>query len=137
VETKTKVESAEEGRSLMMRKYLVKLEKEVQEEIQRKSLFRTTCKSKDIVCKVIIDGGSTNNLVSTKMVETLKLETIAHLSSYRVSWLQKGHQIMVSKQCEVEFNIGSYKDKILCDVIPMDVFHVLLGSVTRQNSSLR
>jgi hypothetical protein len=34
---------------------------------------------------------------------------------------------MVSKQCEVEFNIGSYKDEVLCDVIPMDVCHAMLG----------
>jgi hypothetical protein len=34
---------------------------------------------------------------------------------------------MVSQQCNVEFKIGGYKDEILCDVIPMDVFHILLG----------
>jgi hypothetical protein len=34
---------------------------------------------------------------------------------------------MVSRQCKVEFKIGGYRDEILCDVIPMDVFHVLLG----------
>jgi hypothetical protein len=34
---------------------------------------------------------------------------------------------MVSQQCKVEFKIGGYKDDILCDVIPMGVFHVLLG----------
>jgi hypothetical protein len=27
----------------------------------------------------------------------------------------------------VEFKIGGYNDKILCDVIPMDVCHLLLG----------
>lgn len=27
----------------------------------------------------------------------------------------------------MEFNIGGYKDKILCDVLPMDVCHLLLG----------
>jgi hypothetical protein len=34
---------------------------------------------------------------------------------------------MVSGQCKVEFNIGGYRDLFLCDVIPMDVCHVLLG----------
>ena len=33
---------------------------------------------------------------------------------------------MVTKQCLVEFKIGGYRDEILCDVIPMDVCHVLL-----------
>jgi hypothetical protein len=50
-----------------------------------------------------------------------------HPSPYRVSWLQKGHQVTVTKQCLVEFKIGGYNDMILCDVIPMDVFHLLLG----------
>jgi hypothetical protein len=57
----------------------------------------------------------------------MELETTAHPNPYKVSWLQKGHQVMVSRQCKVEFKIGGYKDEILCDVIPMDVFHVLLG----------
>jgi hypothetical protein len=34
---------------------------------------------------------------------------------------------MVTKQCLVEFKIGGHRDDILCDVIPMDVCHVLLG----------
>ena len=34
---------------------------------------------------------------------------------------------MVTKQFLVEFKIGGYRDEILCDVIPMDVCHVLLG----------
>jgi hypothetical protein len=83
--------------------------------------------TKDRVCKVIIDNGSTDNLVSTEMVEKLEMETIAHPKPYKVSWLQKGHQVMVTKQCLVEFNIGGYRDKIRCVVIPMDVFHILLG----------
>jgi len=33
----------------------------------------------------------------------------------------------VSEQSEVEFKIGSYKDKITCDTMPMDVCHILLG----------
>jgi hypothetical protein len=76
---------------------------------------------------VIIDSGSTDNLVSTNMVEKLKFETTAHLNPYKVSWFQKGHQLMVNQQCKVEFKIGGYKDEILCDVMHMDVFHVLLG----------
>jgi hypothetical protein len=34
---------------------------------------------------------------------------------------------MVIQQCKVVFKIGGYKDEIMCDVIPMDVCHVLLG----------
>jgi hypothetical protein len=111
----------------MMRKVLLSLEKEVENLVQRKRHFQTSCKTKDRVCKVIMDSGSTDNLICTEMVEKLELETIEHPSPYRVSWLQKGHQVNVTKQCLVEIKIGGYKDEILCDVIPMDVFHLLLG----------
>jgi hypothetical protein len=121
------VEDVEGGRSLVMRKALLTPEKEVESSVQRNRLFRTACKSKDRVCKVIVDSGSTENLVSMEMVEKMELETIDHPSPYRVSWLQKGHQVIVTKQCLVEFKIGGYNDKILCDVIPMDVCHILLG----------
>jgi hypothetical protein len=111
----------------MMRKVLLTPEKEVESSFQRTRLFRTTCKTKDRVCKVIVDSGSMDNLISIEMVEKLELETNDHPSPYKVSWLQKGHQVTVTKQCLVEFKIGGYNDKILCDVIPMDVCHLLLG----------
>jgi hypothetical protein len=120
-------EYAEGRRSLMMREFLLKPEKEAENPAQRNSLFWTSCKNKDRVCKVIVDNGNTNNLVSTEMVENLELEIVVHPIPYRVSWLQKGHQVNVTKQCLVEFKIGGYKDEILCDVIPMDVCHLLLG----------
>ena len=41
---------------------------------QRRSLFHTRCKCEDKCCDVIIDGGSTNNLVSEKMFMKLKLK---------------------------------------------------------------
>jgi hypothetical protein len=74
-----------------------------------------------------VDSGSLDNLISTEMVEKLELETTDHPSPYKVSWLQKGHQVTITKQCLVEFKIGGYNDKILCDVIPMDVCHLFLG----------
>ena len=111
----------------MMKKVLLKKELETENPVQRNNLFRTTCKMKDRVCKVIIDSGSTDNLVSTEMVENLEMETTEHLTLHKVSWLQKVHQVTITKQCLVEFKIGGYLDEILCDVIPMDVFHVWLG----------
>jgi hypothetical protein len=120
-------EDAKGRRSLMMRKVLFKMEKEVERPTQRNSLFRTTCKTKYRICRVIVDSGSTDNLISTEMLEKLELETVVQPSPYRVSWLQKGHQVNATKYCLVEFTIGGYKDEILCDVIPMDVCHLLLG----------
>jgi len=62
----------------MMRKVLLQPEKETKEPAQRNNLFKTDCKTKDRVCKVIIDNGSYDYLVSKEMVEKLKLEKTAH-----------------------------------------------------------
>jgi hypothetical protein len=79
------------GKSLTVHKVILKSEKEVDSSAQRCRLFRTTCKTKGWKCKVIVDSGSTDNLVSTEMVEKLELKMHRHPSPYKVSWLQKGH----------------------------------------------
>eukprot|EP00253_Pinus_taeda_P016851 PITA_16851 len=117
----------ETGEALVLNKVLLKPAKEVAEPDQRKALFRTVCKSRGKCCKLIIDSGSTDNLEAVEMVEKLGLKKLKHPTPYKVSWLQKGHQLLVDEQCEVEFQISKYKDKILCDVMPMDVCHLLLG----------
>ena len=35
--------------------------------------------------------------------------------------------MLVNEQTWEEFSIASYKDKLLCDVFPMDAYHLLLG----------
>jgi hypothetical protein len=72
------VEGEEDGASLMLRKVLLKPEAEIENPVQRNNLFRTTWNTKEKVCKVIIDSGSTENLVSTEMVEKLELKKTAH-----------------------------------------------------------
>ena len=126
--TPQKVENAPEtGEALVLNKVLLKPAKEIAEPDQRKAFFRTVCKSQGKCCKLIIDSGSTDNLVAVEMVEKLGLKKLKHPTPYKVSWLQKGHQLLVDEQCEVKFQIGRYKDKIICDVMPMDVCHILLG----------
>lgn len=61
------------------------------------------------------------------MVEKLKMKRIPHPTPYMVFWLINGQQVLVNDQTWVEFNIRGYKDKILCDIIPMDVCDLLLG----------
>eukprot|EP00253_Pinus_taeda_P010245 PITA_10245 len=76
---------------------------------------------------LVLNKRSTDNLVSTEMVENLELKCLKHPTPYKVSWLQKGHQLLVDEQCEVEFQIGRYQDKVVCDIMPLDVCHILLG----------
>ena len=37
------------------------------------------------------------------------------------------HTLPVTQRCLVSIQIGDYKNKIYCNVLPMDVAHVLLG----------
>ena len=74
-----------------------------------------------------MDSGSTKNIVSIEMVDRLKLRRIPHTTPCKVSWLNKGYNIVVDEKAMVEFEIGEYKDKVLCDIMPMDAYHLLLG----------
>ena len=79
------------------------------------------------VCKVIVDLGSTKNIILEEETQKLQLVGITHAHPYRFTWLNKGHNVLVNEQVLVDFSIGGYQDKILCDVLPMDACHLLLG----------
>jgi hypothetical protein len=80
------------------------------------------------VCDVVIDDGCCANVVSQAMVENLGLMTIKHPHPYNLVWLKNSQKVNVYKQCHVQFSIGDiYYDKVLCDVIPMDACHLILG----------
>eukprot|EP00253_Pinus_taeda_P015516 PITA_15516 len=102
-ETPQEAENTPEiGEALVLNKVLLKPAKEAAEPDQRKALFRTVCKSQGKCCKVIINSGSTDNLVAVEMVEKLGLKKLKHPTPYKVSWLQKGHQLLVYEQCEFD-----------------------------------
>ena len=44
---------------------------------------------------------------------------------------------MVSEQCEIDLQIRNYKDWVLCDVMPMDVCHILLGRPWKYDRNVR
>ena len=100
----------------------------VKDEWLWNNIFHTRCTSHGKVCNVIIDGGSCENVVATTMVEKLKLKTEDHSEPYKLQWLRKGNEVKVNKRCFVEFSIGkNYKDAVVCDIVPMDACHLLLG----------
>lgn len=67
------------------------------EQTQWKALFRTICKSHGKCCKLMIDSGSTDNLVGTEMVQKLGLRRLKHPTPYKVSCLHKGDQLLVDE----------------------------------------
>ena len=77
--------------------------------------------------KVVVDSGSTDNVISEEAVTKLKLQKIPHDNPYKVTWLNKGQSILVNEQAWVDFSIARYKDKLSHDILPMDTYHLLLG----------
>lgn len=120
-------EDVENGETLVARRVRRVLMNARQESVQRKSFFQTRCKCKGKVCNVIIDGGSSNNLVLEEMVSKLQLERRRHPHPYQIAWLQDVQKVLVSEQCLVKFNIVDYHDEALCDIMSMTVCHMLLG----------
>jgi hypothetical protein len=57
----------------------------------------------------------------------LKLKCTPYLSAYKVSWMHKGHQVIISQQCLLNFQMGNYEDQVLCDVVAMGSCQVLFG----------
>jgi hypothetical protein len=94
---------------------------------QRENIFQTRCRVKGKTCTLIIDGGSESNCISQGIVDELNLKTRSHPHPYKLKWLDDKASGSVSKQCLVNFVIGSYKDKVMCDVLDMSACHLLLG----------
>ena len=102
---------------------------------QRHSLFKTRCTINGKVCDVIIDGGSSENFIAKKIVSNRNLKVEPHPNPYKIGWVKKGNESTVNEICTVPLSIGSsYKDQIICDVIDMDVCHVLLGRPWQHNT---
>ena len=99
-----------------------------EDEVQRENIFHTKCHVQNKVCSVIIDGKSCTNAASTTMVEKLRMPTSKHPHPYKLQWLNDIGEVRVKKQVLISFHIGKYEDEVLCDVVPMQVGHLLLGT---------
>ncbi|XP_028556775.1 uncharacterized protein LOC114581220 [Dendrobium catenatum] len=122
--TATTIIPPDDGPLLVLRRLLNSHKKE---PLQRHSLFKTRCTVNGRVCQLIIDSGSCENVASTTLIERLNLPTEEHLNPYKLSWIQKGNEVEVSKRCLIHFSIGKFEEEDWCDVVPMDACHLLLG----------
>ena len=93
---------------------------------KRTSIFHTIIHSGDKKCKLVIDGGSSMNVVSKDVVKLLNLKVEPHPNPFRVTWVND-HTLPITQRCLVSIQIGVYKDEIYCNVLPMDVANVFLG----------
>ena len=66
------------------------------------------------------------NVVSKDVVKLLNLKVELHPNPFRVAWVND-HTLPVAQRCLVSIQMGDYKGEIYCNVLLMDVAHVLLG----------
>ncbi|XP_059283563.1 uncharacterized protein LOC132037119 [Lycium ferocissimum] len=76
---------------------------------------------------MIINSGSCANVASTTLVDFLKLPTNRHKNPYKLQWLNECGELKVTRQAIIKFTVGKYHDEVLCDVVPMQACHLLLG----------
>lgn len=67
------------------------------------------------------------NVIAEEAIKKLGLKTEPHPSPYHLAWLNNKTELLVSRQAVITFSIGSYRDEVSCDVVPMDACHLLLG----------
>ena len=95
---------------------------------KRNNLFHSRCTIEGKVCKLIIDSGSSENVIAEDAVKKLSLQDEHHPAPYKLAWLQRTNDVLITRRALVAFSIGdSYHDKIYCDIVPMDACHLLLG----------
>ena len=76
--------------------------------------------------KVMIDGDSCVNIISTIAIEKIGFKAKSHPQPYNVTWVDKNFHS--NTQCRfMPIKFLSYHARIWCDVLPMDAAHILLG----------
>ena len=94
---------------------------------QRSNIFQSECKIQDKICKLIIDGGSFTNVVSSDLVHALSLSTRRLPKPRYVQWMNQSGTLKITHKARVKFSVENYVDSIDCDVAPMSACHLLLG----------
>ena len=114
------------GRSLVIQRLLLTLR--VEYDDQRNEIFLARCTISKRVCDLIIDSGSVENIASKILVTKLGLKTKKHPSPYKIGWIKKGTETLVTQQCHVTFSIGKcYVDEVVCVCV------IVLSSIKESN----
>ena len=77
---------------------------------------------------MIIDSGSVENIASKSLVSKLGLKTEKHPSPYKIGWIKKGTETLITQLYRVTFSMGKfYVDEVVRNVVEMDACHLILG----------
>ena len=69
------------------------------------------------------------NIIYEDTIKKLKLETTPHPKPYPLGWICDNAKLHVTRRCKLRFYITTnYIDEVDIDVIPLDIFGIVLGS---------
>jgi hypothetical protein len=100
---------------------------ELDEPEEGDHLFHSQMWIKGTPLYFIIDSGIQKNLISAEVIKQLALPKTLHPQPYTIGWLFQGSNLHGRQQCRLSYEINPFKDKVLCDVSPLEVWDVLLG----------
>ena len=92
---------------------------------RRTTIFQTCTKIDNKKYKGKVDSGSCINTVASKLVITLGMRPVKHPNPYKVTWIDV-ISIDVHERC-LPIQFVTYTDNVWCDILPMDVGHIILG----------
>jgi len=96
------------------------------EDWRRSSVFHNYITYEGNNYKLMINGGSYANIIAKTALEKMSLKAEPHSHPYNVNYIDKTTQF-ITQCCEVPIHMSSYKDRVWCDVLDIDVAHILLS----------
>lgn len=91
------------------------------------NVFKTRCTVNGKVCDVIIDSKSSENIVSSTMVQKQGLKIERHPHLYKIGWIKKDSETNVTKTSLIKFSMENvYFHEIYRDVVDTDACHMIL-----------
>jgi hypothetical protein len=94
---------------------------------QRCNIFQSECNIKEMVRKLIIDGRSFTNAISSDVVHALSLSTWKLPTPLYMQWMNTSGTLKITHKAQVKFSVGTYVDTVDCNVAPLSAWHLLLG----------
>jgi hypothetical protein len=94
---------------------------------QHSNIFQLECNIQEKVCKLIIDGGSFTNAISSDLVHALSLSMQRLPTSRYMRWMNQSSTLKITHKTRVKFSIGNYVDIVDCDIAPVSACYFWVG----------
>jgi len=75
----------------------------------------------------MLNEGSCANIITKTALEKIGLKVDPRSHPYNMNWLDKTAQF-ITQRCQVHIHMSNYDDRVCCDVLDIDVTHILLSS---------